>query len=139
MEITRRQWLASGASLAALPCLTTEVRADRVHADTVPATKMPEGGIVLVAQLQVKAGKEDEAREVLFAMVGPTRKEPGCICYNLHQDKADKTKFMFYEQWASQEALKAHGKTPHMQTFRGKVKDLIEPGFGGATKFDLVE
>ena len=134
MEISRRQWLATGASLAALPYLATEL-----HADTTPATKMPDGGIVLVAQLQVKAGKEDEAKEVLFAMVGPTRKEPGCICYNLHQAKDDKTKFMFYEQWASQEALKAHGKTPHMRTFVGKLKDLREPGFGGATRFDLVE
>jgi quinol monooxygenase YgiN len=134
MEITRRQWIASGASLAALPYLAAEV-----SADTAPAAKMPEGGIVILAQLQVKEGKEDGAREVLLALVGPTRKEAGCLCYNLHQATDDKTKFMFYEQWASAEALKAHGQSPHMQAFRGKIKDLKEPGFGGATRFDLVE
>ena len=61
-------------------------------------------------------------KEALLALVEPTRKEPGCLCYNLHQSKADPTQFMFYEQWASKEALDAHGKTPHMKALGGSSR-----------------
>ncbi len=33
-----------------------------------------------------------------------------------------------YEQWASKEALDAHGKTPHMKALGGKLKDKTEKG-----------
>ena len=60
------------------------------------------------------------------------------MCYNLHQSKADPTQFMFYEQWASKEAIDAHGKTPHMKALGGKLKDKTDKG-GGLRLLRVVE
>ena len=79
-----------------------------------------------MAEIQVKAGEEEAVKKALLAMVSPTRKEPGCLCYNLHQSKKDKTVFMFYEQWASQAAFDAHGKTPHMAAMRQAIDGKVE-------------
>ena len=62
-------------------------------------------------------------------MVAPTRKEEGCLCYNLHVSTRNPADFMFYEQWASQESLAAHGMTGHMQAMREATRGKM----GGRT------
>src|SRR4051812_25905541 len=94
MDINRRMLLSSGTTLAGLSVLTGEVMAQ----GTVKA-EVPKGGVVLTASVKAKKGHEDTVKEALLALVEPTRKEPGCLCYNLHQSKSDSTTFMFYEQW----------------------------------------
>jgi quinol monooxygenase YgiN len=123
MTINRRTLLAGGAALAALPCFAGEA-----VAEGVATSDMPKEGIILTATIKAKPGQEEAVKEVLLGMVEPTRKEPGCLCYNLHQSKSDKTQFMFYEQWASKAAIDAHGKTPHMKALGGKLKGKTEKG-----------
>ena len=132
MAINRRTLLAGGAALATLPWLSGQAMAEGVAKQ-----EMPHGGIVLTAIVKAKAGQEEAVKEVLEALVEVTRKEPGCLCYNLHQAKSDKAQFMFYEQWASQEALDAHGKTPHMKALGGKLKDRTEKG--GVVFYELLK
>ena len=131
MEINRRTLLAGGAATAALPFLAGEALAEGVA-----KSEMPKEGIILVAMVKAKPGEEDAVKEVLLSLVEPTRKEAGCLCYNLHQSKNDKSQFMFYEQWASKEALDAHGKTPPLKALGEKLKDRVEKG--GATIYDLL-
>jgi quinol monooxygenase YgiN len=131
MKINRRTLLAGGAALAALPCLAGEALAEGVA-----KSDMPKEGIILVAMVKAKPGQEEAVQEALLSLVEPTRKEPGCLCYNLHQSKSDKTQFMFYEQWAGKAALDAHGKMPYMKALGGKLKDRTEKG--GATLYELL-
>jgi len=130
MEINRRTLLAGGA-VAALPCLAGEALAEGVA-----KSEMPKEGVIVVATAKAKPGQEEAVKEALLSLVEPTRKESGCLCYNLHQARDDKTQFMFYEQWASKEALDAHGKTPHLRALGGKLKDRVEKG--GATFYELL-
>jgi len=132
MQISRRSLLAGGTVLAAMPCLAGKVLA----ADSVATKDMPADGVILVAMVKAKPGEEDAVKEALMSLVEPTRQEEGCLCYNLHQAKEDKTQFMFYEQWASKKALEAHGKTPHMKALGPKLKDRVEKG--GATFYELL-
>jgi quinol monooxygenase YgiN len=132
MEINRRMLLAGGAGVA-LSCLVGETLAEGGA-----TSQMPKGGIILTAMLKAKPGEEDAVKDILVALVEPTRKEPGCLAYNLHQSKSDKTQFMFYEQWASKEALDAHGKMPYMQALGGKLKGHTEKG-GGVTFYELLK
>jgi len=118
MEISRRTLLAGGAGLAALPCLAAEVMAEGVA-----KSQMPKDGVILTAMVKANPGQEDAVREALVALVEPTRKEAGCICYNLHQSKSDKAQFMFYEQWISKEALDAHMQMPYIKAIGDKLKD----------------
>ena len=131
MEINRRTLLAGGVATATLPCLAGEA-----PAEGVAKSEMPKEGVIVVAMVKAKPGEEDAVKEVLVSLVEPTRKESGCLCYNLHQSKDDKTQFMFYEQWASKAALDAHGKTPHLQSLGEKLKDRVEKG--GATFYQLL-
>lgn len=71
--------------------------------------------LTVIATIRVKAGSELRAREILSALVAPTRKEKGCINYDLHQRKDNPRVFVFYENWSSDAALDAHLKTPHVQ------------------------
>ena len=87
-------WAVRG--LAALPCLAGAVMAEGVAKSEMPKERdHPDGH--REGQARTGGGRE----EVLLALVEPTRKESGCLCYNLHRAKADKVQFMFYEQWAS--------------------------------------
>jgi len=105
-------------------------------AEGVAKPEMPKEGVIVVAMVKAKPRQEEAAKEALLSLVEPTRKEPGCLCYNLHQSKDDKTQFTFYEQWASKEALDAHGKTPHLRSLGEKLKDRVEKG--GATFYQLL-
>ena len=123
MEIDRRTLLAGGAGLVAMPWLVGEVSAQGAAKSEPPKTI-----IVLTSVVKAHAGQEDSVKDAFLAMVEPSRKEPGCLCYNLHQSKTDNSQFMVYEQWASQEALDAHRKTPHRKILGQTLKGRTEKG-----------
>jgi quinol monooxygenase YgiN len=132
MDLNRRNLLTGGTALAGLSCLGSEAQADGVAESTVP-----DDAIILTAIVKAKPEEVEAVKDALMTMVEPTRQEPGCLCYNLHQSKSDPTQFMFYEQWASKEAFDAHGGTPHMKALRGKLKGKTDKG-GGATFYELL-
>jgi quinol monooxygenase YgiN len=70
--------------------------------------------ITVVASLQAKPGREAELKHLLQSLLEPTRKERGCLQYELHVSPTQPEKFLFLETWASQEALDAHLKSPHL-------------------------
>jgi quinol monooxygenase YgiN len=132
MAINRRTLLVSGTTLAGLSVLRGETT------DGAGNSEVPKGAVILTAMVKANLGQEDAVKEALLSLVEPTRKEPGCLCYSLHQSKADPTQFMFYEQWASKEDLDAHGKTPHMKALGGKLKGKTDKG-GGAVLYELLK
>ena len=72
--------------------------------------------ITQTARLQVLPGKEAEVEEALKKMVAAVKaSEAGpVVAYSLHRVESDPTTFLFYEQYADDAALAAHGKTEHM-------------------------
>jgi quinol monooxygenase YgiN len=60
-----------------------------------------------------------------LALVAPSRAEEGCINYDLHQSLADRTLFLFYENWASREALEQHLLRPHSLRFDERTEGLL--------------
>jgi quinol monooxygenase YgiN len=87
---------------------------------------MPE--IAVVATFVAKPGHEEKLRETLQAIVAPTREEPGALQYDLHRDIKEPRRFVFFERWASEEALALHNKTPHIEPLGRLLPDLIESG-----------
>ncbi|HEY4095886.1 MAG TPA: putative quinol monooxygenase [Baekduia sp.] len=85
----------------------------------------PSEKVVVVAVIQLKPGSEDEGRAAFEASIPPTHEEEGCIGYALHQDLKDPTRFVFVEQWASEEALASHSHMPHLKELFGKVGPLV--------------
>jgi quinol monooxygenase YgiN len=81
--------------------------------------------LVVIATGKAKAGKERELVEVLMKFLAPTRREAGCIQYDLHVDKDDPASFAFYERWADEAVLEAHLKTPHITEGFAAMATLI--------------
>jgi quinol monooxygenase YgiN len=81
--------------------------------------------LTVVAELIAKPGREADLKTELLAMVEATRPEDGCIQYDLHVSTEQPGSFVFYENWASREALDRHAASPHLQTFGAKAHDLL--------------
>jgi quinol monooxygenase YgiN len=64
--------------------------------------------ITVVAAFEARPGKEAEIKKLLLGLLAPTRKEAGCINYDLHVAQDNPAKFLFYENWTSKELLETH-------------------------------
>jgi len=80
--------------------------------------------LTVTAIFQARPGKEAELRTALLGLVEPTRKEAGCINYDLHTASDGAGKFLFHENWTSQAALDAHLKSPQIQALLPRVDEL---------------
>jgi quinol monooxygenase YgiN len=69
----------------------------------------------VILRLSAKPDQVDELKRILMGLVAPTRKEAGCLAYEIFQNRADPCDFTFVEEWASEAALDAHWATPHVQ------------------------
>ncbi|BBZ14380.1 putative quinol monooxygenase [Mycobacterium branderi] len=69
--------------------------------------------VVVVATFTVKPESVDTVRDILTRGVKDVHDEPGCQLYSLHE--SDNT-FVFVEQWADADALKAHSTAPAIAT-----------------------
>jgi quinol monooxygenase YgiN len=85
---------------------------------------MSDEKIVLMARLKVKADKIQEAKAAALAIVEPSRKEAGCLNYDIHQSIEDETVFMWHETWANRDAVEEHFATPFFQDFFAVVGEI---------------
>lgn len=82
--------------------------------------------ITVIARIKARHGKESETRSELLKLVEPTRKEDGCIRYDLHILPHDASEFLFHEHWTSEAALARHSESPHIQSFKARAQELLE-------------
>ncbi len=66
--------------------------------------------VVVVATLKAKPESIQTVREAGSAALAAVHEEPGCELYSLHE--AEDGTFIFVEQWADADALKAHSAAP---------------------------
>jgi quinol monooxygenase YgiN len=80
----------------------------------------------VVAKVVAKEDSVENVKDELLKLIAPTRKEDGCIAYNLHQDNEDPAVFIFYETWESPACLENHMNTDHFKSYVNAVGSLIE-------------
>ena len=81
--------------------------------------------LTVIAQLKAQPGKEGAVRAELLSLVAPSRKDAGCLNYDLHQGLDNPTLFMFHENWTSKAHLDAHLKKPDLQAVLGRVGQMV--------------
>lgn len=69
----------------------------------------------------VKPGMEDYIKHFLHEMMEHTRKDKGCILYNIHQSIENPLEFMVYMLWKNQKSFEEHNKKPEMQEFKKEL------------------
>jgi quinol monooxygenase YgiN len=73
-----------------------------------------------------KDGCEDKLKELLSAMVIPSKAEDGCILYEIVQYKENKKKFMAIETWANEKALDGHKSTQHYKIYKSSYEPYCD-------------
>ena len=83
--------------------------------------------VILVVKVKVKEEFEEQVYTFMKALHKLTHEfDEGCIQYDLHKVKDEKSTFCFIETWENQEALDAHMKKDHFTNFVEFTKDKTE-------------
>jgi quinol monooxygenase YgiN len=80
--------------------------------------------ITVIATFQARPGKQAELKSALTALVTPTRKESGCLNYDLHVLPEEPTKFLFHENWSTKAQLDAHLQSAHLKALLPRLDEL---------------
>ena|SRR3569832_1978945 len=81
--------------------------------------------IRVVARIVALPDKVEQLKSVLIGLIEPTRKEEGCIAYELLHNQADSTDFTFVEEWESQALLDTHLASAHIQEAVSQLNSLV--------------
>ena len=73
--------------------------------------------LTIVATITVKPEFKENVLKAIKTVVEATRKEAGCIFYNVFEDVNNPAKFVFIETWKSQAAIDSHLKSVHFNDF----------------------
>ena len=97
----------------------------RRRSGRVKVAKLPKGALTLLVTLRAKEGQHVLLEAELRALVGPTRKEEGCLRYDLHRAADHPGTFLFHEVWASREHHAALTRTPHFLRWNARKDALV--------------
>ncbi len=116
--LTRRGFCAAGAGLATIGFSRL---AGAAEGDTSSA-------ITQLAKFKLNMDKEAEALQALKDLCAAVEKdEPGVLAYVCHRSVKNPDELVFFEVYKDEEAMKAHGKTPHMAKMRTAFVTLFRP------------
>src|SRR6201996_2530853 len=87
--------------------------------------KLPKEAVTLVVLFKSREGQEPLLEAELRALVGPTRKEDGCITYDLHRGAEVAGTFLLHEVWASRDAHRLHTQTSHFIRWNARKDSLL--------------
>ena len=86
---------------------------------------MPANPLRVVARIKARPETVDEVRELLCGLVEPTRKESGCISYELLQNREDPTDLTFVEEWESDAAFESHAASDHIKAIGPRLQPVV--------------
>ena len=84
--------------------------------------------IVVTAKFKSLPGMRDKVVEFARPCVETTRKEQGCVRYELFLSSEDDVTLQFIEEWSDLDSLRAHLKAPHLAVFQEQRKSIIAEG-----------
>jgi quinol monooxygenase YgiN len=80
---------------------------------------------MLVVTLRAKEGQHILLEAELRSLISPTRKEEGCLQYDLHRCADQPGIFLFHEVWETREHHTAHTRTPHYLRWNARKDALL--------------
>ena len=116
--LTRRNFCAASAGLAT------------IGFSRLAGAAEPETGqmITQIAKFKLNMDKEAEGLQALKELCTAVEEnEPGVLAYICHRSAKSPDELVFFEVYKDEEAMKAHGKTPHMGKLRMVFGNLFRP------------
>ncbi len=87
--------------------------------------KLPKKAVTLIVILRAREGQETLLEAELRALVGPSRREEGCLRYDLHRALDAPGALLLHEVWATREAHTEHSHTPHFLRWNARKDALL--------------
>ena len=81
--------------------------------------------IVVAGSIGIKPETRTEALKLALWMMEQTQAEEGCISYRFSSALEDQNTILVFEEWESDQQLKAHFQAPHMAEFNAQLKNLV--------------
>ena len=94
--------------------------------------KLPKNAVTLAVIMRPRDGQELMLEAELRALIAPTRKEEGCLRYDLHRSAEGPGAFLLHEIWETRQHHTAHTKTDHFLRWNARKDTLLssrEVGF----------
>ena len=88
--------------------------------------------LTIIARPTVDPEQVDEIKDAMLDLVDATRRETGCIRYELHQDNQHPARFVFVETWESRELWREHMEGDAIAVFNARIA-------GGIVDFEIQE
>ncbi len=69
---------------------------------------------------------EEKMKDLLTAMVEPSKKEDGCIFYEIFQYENEPKRFMAVETWRDEKALDGHKTSTHYKIYKSSYEPFCD-------------
>ena len=79
---------------------------------------------IVIARIFIKNECIEAFKKKTAGLIQKTRKEKGCLFYGLFQDVSSPGEFLFYEEYANQDAMETHFKSEYLETFRISINSM---------------
>ncbi|HTB94926.1 MAG TPA: putative quinol monooxygenase [Candidatus Sulfotelmatobacter sp.] len=100
-------------------------RLPRRRARGPAVTKLPKNAVTLIVTLRAKEGQHILLEAELRALLVPSRKEAGCLRFDLHGGVDQPGAFLLHEVWGAREDHTAHTRTPHFLRWNARKDALL--------------
>jgi quinol monooxygenase YgiN len=87
--------------------------------------KLPKDAVTLIVLLRAREGQETLLEAELRALVGPSRKEDGCLRFDLHRSVDTLGSLLLHEVWASRDTHTEHTHTSHFLRWNARKDALL--------------
>jgi quinol monooxygenase YgiN len=126
--LTARSSLFAVPVLALLGLFTASAGAQDHPVVALVKSKVKDPGkpFALLVTIKAKPGKEKELEATFAPCIAATKKEPGCLAYELNRDSDDPTTYIMFEKFKNIAALEAHLTQAHTTKLLKAVEPLTE-------------
>jgi quinol monooxygenase YgiN len=80
--------------------------------------------VKVIVKMILKENQINDLKTLVPELVAETRKESGCIQYQLIQDRDNNNIFFFVEEWDSSSSLEKHMNSPHFHRAMPRLEKI---------------
>jgi quinol monooxygenase YgiN len=81
--------------------------------------------VVMLSFIEAKRGFEQLLTEELCRLVRSSRREAGCLLFDLYRIASQHSRFALYEVWEIRAAMEAHARNFHTTKFRMTAEEFL--------------
>jgi len=139
---TTADWIAEdiGVSKCRLVFPLGDSDWDSARSASVKSGALDRGLYVIHAPLLIE---DDRVQDFIDAVsldgVGSVNEEPGCLRFDVFQNRENPGELYLYEVYVNKEAFEYHTRTPHFERWFETVTDWYAPGFSLEDSTDIIK